>query len=636
MPRRTYGYQIQARVKRLFNGLLCFGDGEFDLEQLKVTIQVKWEGKDTHHPKLIVSTTLADLEKLTAQNPSGEKLSKPQIREALYLLRDFLQILEDNRTKTQGAEIWDFSLKLWSKDKDKNLQQFDLAWEESRPEKSKELERTIKQSPLSYEDSQNWQNICQQMLEPRKRLTTNQMFAAYDDMKFELGEIYLQRALVRCKGPDKRWGDVLAKEGSQLYTPTHEGNQRYSYGDFLVQVLQAGVGSSKGRRIALIGEPGAGKTTLAQAIALWILDNNLGLPIWISLADLPRKDGHLIRLAEYLFTDWLLKAVPQPRVTDGIYDPRTSVAIATDLSNQFDSGRVWLFLDGVDELRFGVEKGLQSSQRGESAGSNFAALHWLASQLQGWLGKAQVVVTCRVNVWEGNINPLEEFQTYRLLGLDYPQQVHEFIQRWFSRERLTFSPSISEKSDSELVPTSSEQLWHQLDKPENQRLEDLVKNPLRLALLCSIWQCGDNGQLDTHAGIYQQMVRGFYIWNQTRFPTTCQQQEQLNAALGRLAKRAMEQEKSRFVLQHQLVCQELGDSQQENSLFHLALELGWINQVGLAGESLFSARVYAFFHPVFQEYFATLVSDRDAGIGKHKDSPKWRRSAGYEIDRGGD
>ncbi|MEB3177637.1 MAG: NACHT domain-containing protein [Nostocaceae cyanobacterium] len=624
MPRRTYGYQIQARVKRLFNGLLCFGDGEFDLEELKVTIQVKWEGKDTHNPKLIVSTTLVDLEKLTAQNPSGEKLSKAQIREALYLLRDFVQILEDNRTKTQGAEIWDFSLRLWSKDKDKNLQQFDLAWEESRPEKSKELERTIKLSPLSYEDSQNWHDICQQMLEPRKRLTTNQMFAAYDDMKFELGDIYLQRALVRCNGPNKRWGDVLAKEGSQLYTPTtDEGNQRYSYEDFLTQVVQPGTGNSKGRRIALIAEPGAGKTTLAQAIALWILDNNLGLPIWISLADLPKKDGHLNRLAEYLFTDWLLKAIPQPRVTD---------AIATDFSNLFDSGRVWLFLDGVDELRFGVEGGRPSSQQGESAGSNFVALHWLASQLQGWLGKAQVVLTCRVNIWEGNINPLEEFQTYRLLGLDYPQQVHEFIQRWFSRERLSFCASFSGKSNRELVPSSSEQLYHQLDKPGNQCLQDLVKNPLRLALLCSIWQCGENRLVDTNARLYEQLVRAFYIWNQTRLTTTSQQQQQLNAALGRLAKRAMEQEKSRFVLQHQLVCQELGDSQQQNSLFHLALELGWINQVGLAGKSLFSERVYAFFHPVFQEYFATI----DTEPRRHTDRDRWRRSAGYEPDRGGD
>jgi HEAT repeat protein len=56
------------------------------------------------------------------------------------------------------------------------------------------------------------------------------------------------------------------------------------------------------------------------------------------------------------------------------------------------------------------------------------------------------------------------------------------------------------------------------------------------------------------------------------------------------------------------VREELGDPKQEGSLFWLALQLGWLNKVGLAAESETEEKVYAFFHPTFQEYFAALAS----------------------------
>jgi predicted NACHT family NTPase len=64
----------------------------------------------------------------------------------------------------------------------------------------------------------------------------------------------------------------------------------------------------KSDRIAIVGEPGAGKTTLLQHIAFWILDEELGLPIWISLGDLI-KNGDLQRLKDYLTQLWLDDAV---------------------------------------------------------------------------------------------------------------------------------------------------------------------------------------------------------------------------------------------------------------------------------------------------------------------------------------
>lgn len=47
--------------------------------------------------------------------------------------------------------------------------------------------------------------------------------------------------------------------------------------------------------------------------------------------------------------------------------------------------------------------------------------------------------------------------------------------------------------------------------------QDLVKNPLRLALLCSIWQGCDRGLPETKAGLYQQFVEEVYKWKEKYF-----------------------------------------------------------------------------------------------------------------------
>ncbi|MEH1838428.1 MAG: NB-ARC domain-containing protein, partial [Nostoc sp.] len=137
MPRTTYGPEIQKRVKRLLEALLCFVDREFEDGNFK--IEYDWKEEDSANPKLTVQTTLVTLELLTQKDKYPGKLTKAQIREALNLLKDFLKILEDNRLQTQGSDDWRFTLKLWSKDREKNLKGFDEAWEKKRPNKSKKL-----------------------------------------------------------------------------------------------------------------------------------------------------------------------------------------------------------------------------------------------------------------------------------------------------------------------------------------------------------------------------------------------------------------------------------------------------------------------------------------------------------------
>jgi HEAT repeat protein len=114
---------------------------------------------------------------------------------------------------------------------------------------------------------------------------------------------------------------------------------------------------------------------------------------------------------------------------------------------------------------------------------------------------------------------------------------------------------------------------------------------------------------NTKAGLYQQFTDALYEWKQDRFPTSSSQRQELNKALGELALRAIASEKTKFRLRHRLVESVLGKPDEE--LFQLALQLGWLNQVGVAAEAENRGeKVYAFYHPTFQEYFAAqAISD---------------------------
>jgi predicted NACHT family NTPase len=148
--------------------------------------------------------------------------------------------------------------------------------------------------------------------------------------------------------------------------------------EFFNEVLSQGNSpKSRGNRLLITGEAGAGKTTLLQKIADWVFAETSDLVIWVSLASLGNRN-----LEEYLQTNWLEKYLQTNWLARANKLLRLPDNYQEGLQNLFASGKVWLLLDGVDEI------------------GGATPLREIVSQLRGWVGNARVVMSCRVNSWE--------------------------------------------------------------------------------------------------------------------------------------------------------------------------------------------------------------------------------------------
>ena len=265
----------------------------------------------------------------------------------------------------------------------------------------------------------NWWVCCRAVLDTQnqKQVTTNSL-TRRDGMEFELDDsFYVPLGLMERKERERDKPDIPPKQGAQAYEPEYEVKPIQSE-QFFEQASK-----QDNRRLAIIGEPGAGKTTLLRRIAFWILENNAGLPILISLADLQAVTQKENFLEKHLFQNWLKAALPfiSPQTA------RVTPERKDRLVEQFNSGHVWLLLDAVDEMSV-------------ASGDRLLAIR---NQLQGWIAQARIVLTCRLNVWDANKHALENFTTYRTLDFSYGEssnpnldQVAKFIKNWFKASNL--------------------------------------------------------------------------------------------------------------------------------------------------------------------------------------------------------
>lgn len=438
----------------------------------------------------------------------------------------------------------------------------------------------------------NWKRVCQEVLKRQEKL----LLTSYPlGTVRRVPDVYVPLELVeRSSKPrleqDFNPANFSVREQEEKTTPI-------SHGEFFESVLKGQSPKSQGRRIAIIGEPGAGKTTLLQEISTRID----GIPIWIDLASLKQNDT----VEEYLLHDWLrssLSVIRQyaPAAVPNLLEP--SAELKQAFAELFEQEQVWLLLDGADEMS--VELG--------------QPLNWVAQQFQqaGWVARAKVVLTSRLNLWSSYGDRLPGFDTYR--NLDFaPEQVTEFIDKWFAEN-----------------PNNRDKLKEDLER-SSDRIKSLIRNPLRLTLLCLTWKGIGDKLPETKAGLYQRLIRSHYEhqWKTkpedfARFEDE-EEQNRLNQWLGALSKTALDGQnphfqESRFRFRESALTHFAKQFDQGTDLFRWSIKIGWLNQVGLPSvdERDADEPVYAFLHPTFQEYFAALaIADWHEFLNHIPDNP---------------
>ncbi|NEP17318.1 MAG: hypothetical protein F6J97_10495 [Leptolyngbya sp. SIO4C1] len=154
MPRLNTSNQVKLRTRRLLEKLISYANYELpESDTFADRLTVRWKREASATPELVVETELKVLLELAFAQQEAPKL-KEQLRNDLRVLEEFLNILEDNRARTQGAKDWRFTLKLWDKSTEANLAAFEAAWtqlKQTRRQSTKRVkytDRLLPQRPI--------------------------------------------------------------------------------------------------------------------------------------------------------------------------------------------------------------------------------------------------------------------------------------------------------------------------------------------------------------------------------------------------------------------------------------------------------------------------------------------------------
>ncbi|RFC42424.1 MAG: Formylglycine-generating enzyme, required for sulfatase activity [Verrucomicrobia bacterium] len=263
------------------------------------------------------------------------------------------------------------------------------------------------------------------------------------------------------------------------------------------QVMQATFSRSAktGKRaICILGEPGAGKTTVAKKIA-WELASGSRLPQDFGLE--PGTVPVLLR-----FRDLSAQEISE---AGGNLLRHWAVARTTDSEGNSpgealcNRGKVLWILDGLDEV--------------VSAPMRHEVLQFLQRVINERFPRGdRFLITSRFSGVGGEAKLPVVFQEFHVKPLPW-EQVERFVGRWFATamEALSLDPAVGRKKTEDLL-----QILRQ-DEYQHDRLRSLCFNPLLLTILCVVFH--RNAHLPrSRAGLYDQCVNVLLsYWRQGGF-----------------------------------------------------------------------------------------------------------------------
>ncbi|OSP40036.1 hypothetical protein B7767_28355 [Streptomyces sp. 13-12-16] len=226
------------------------------------------------------------------------------------------------------------------------------------------------------------------------------------------------------------------------------------------------------QRVVLLGDPGAGKSTLAHYLALALTS---GLCPDDALASLAGRIPLIVELRHYAQPAWrqqtFAEFLAHLWTTEGMGLPLPV------LGQLLDEGRILLVFDGLDEI-FDPEFRAETARR--IAG--FAAHH----------ERCRVIVTSRVIGYQRQTLDGAGFAHYMIQDLDTPH-IHEFARRWYETA-CPGQPRLTEQ----LLTRFKDAVAH------SRSVRELAGNPLLLTILAIL---GRRQTLprDRH-GVYQHAV----------------------------------------------------------------------------------------------------------------------------------